>query len=64
MDFLNDTPKDIIEKARYLHKESFIKKHIEKLYQHTIATSKDSFQKALLSDSVIKRIRFELKAAS
>ncbi|AHB41567.1 hypothetical protein P148_SR1C00001G0777 [candidate division SR1 bacterium RAAC1_SR1_1] len=64
IDFLQETPKEILEKAKYLHKESFIKKHIEQVYQQKIATSKDNFKKALLSNSVIKKIQSELKTIS
>lgn len=64
INFLQDTPKDIIEKIKYLHKESFIKKHIDTVYQQKIATSKDNFKKALLSNSVIKKVQSELKIIS
>lgn len=64
INFLEETPKEIIEKAKYLHKESFIKKYIDAIYQKRIATSKDNFKKALLSNSVIKKIQSELKTIS
>ncbi len=64
INFLQETPKEITEKAKYLHKESFIKKYIEAIYQKKIATSKDNFKKALLSTSVIKKIQNELKTIS
>lgn len=64
VDFLQENPKNIIEKIKYFHKESFIKKHIEKIYQQKVATSSDNFKKALLSNSVTRKIQSELKTIS
>jgi len=54
----------LIEQAKYIHKESFIKKHVEKIYQQKIATSKNNLKKVLLGLPVIKKIQSELKAIS
>lgn len=64
IDFLQESPKEMIEKAKYFHKESFIKKYIEQVYQQKVATSKDNLKKVLLSNSVTKKIQAELKIIS
>jgi len=56
--------KKLIEQSKYIHKESFIKKYVEKIYQQKMATSKNNFRKVLLSLPVIKKIQSELRAIS
>jgi len=56
--------KKLIEQAKYIHKESFIKKYVEKIYQQKMATSKNNLKKVLLGLPVIKKIQSELKAIS
>lgn len=60
----DDKPSNILANMQYLHKESLVKNHLDKLLKQKLALSEKNIKKVLFSNSVIKKIQSEIRSTT